>query len=162
MTNNGKLHDDGLLTAYLHVQTIVWWIACLVFGNCLHSLIWIISKCFLIAYGRMLRKAKTEVLALKWSLKEINIDNEMYVMWHMKTYMGIKVKDWNCDLNNKQSKAFQLLCAKYCQAMVYSTENTLWIKWWVQQSRNQSEDQNFFIITEDQNMTLVRVMTVLV
>ncbi|KAG6387330.1 hypothetical protein SASPL_152517 [Salvia splendens] len=71
----------------------------------------------------MLRKAKTELLEFKWKTNGITEDCGVYAMRHMETYMGTKVNDWKGDLTNKSSKSFQLLCAKFITAMVYSNEN---------------------------------------
>lgn len=75
------------------------------------------------SYGRMLRKAKTEVLDFKWKTQGITEDIGVYAMRHMETYMGTNVADWKCDLTNKPSKSFQLLRGKFVTAMVYSNES---------------------------------------
>lgn len=73
----------------------------------------------------MLGRATTEVLPVKWMIKGITPDCGVFAMRHMETYMGTKANEWKCDLTNKESKSFQLLRAKFCQALVYSDENTV-------------------------------------
>ena len=82
------------------------------------------EKCHCVSYGRMLGRAKTELLPVKWMIKGITSDCGVFAMRHMETYMGNKANEWKCDLTSKPSKSFQLLRAKFCQALVYSNENT--------------------------------------
>ncbi|KAG6424205.1 hypothetical protein SASPL_114619 [Salvia splendens] len=71
-----------------------------------------------VSYGRMLRKAKTELLEFKWKTNGTTEDCGVYAMQDIwRRIWGLK-----CDLTNKPSKSFQLLHSKFIIAMVYSNK----------------------------------------
>ncbi|XP_047937753.1 uncharacterized protein LOC125185284 isoform X2 [Salvia hispanica] len=46
----------------------------------------VLEKCHCVTYGRMLGRAKTELLPVKWMIKGITSNCGMFAMRHMETY----------------------------------------------------------------------------
>ncbi|KAK1411198.1 hypothetical protein QVD17_37744 [Tagetes erecta] len=72
------------------------------------------------------RVAKPVKKKLDWATKNNNVDCGVFLMRHMKTYMGSKVKKWRCGLvddESKQEMQVNNLRLKYAYIILKSNVN---------------------------------------
>lgn len=60
---------------------------------------------------------------MPWRNETNKIDSGVYGMLHMETYMGQKMRDWNCGLKQRSEKHMRFLRVKYCKALLTSENN---------------------------------------
>ncbi|KAL1563699.1 hypothetical protein AAHA92_06134 [Salvia divinorum] len=73
--------------------------------------------------GNAVKESKIEYQQMSWKTSTNKDDSAIYLMRHMETYMGQKLKDWQLGLPTRGLKSLQILRAKYCTALLISDFN---------------------------------------
>ncbi|KAL1546419.1 hypothetical protein AAHA92_23019 [Salvia divinorum] len=75
-----------------------------------------------------IKKSKIEHLQMSWKTSTNKDDCAIYLMRHMKTYMGQKMKDWQPGLPTRGLKSLRILRAKYWTALLTSLTSTATVR----------------------------------
>lgn len=74
--------------------------------------------------GAWINGTTIERLKMPWRNATNHVDCGVYTMRHLETYMGQKVKDWDCGLASRTAKnTLKLLRVKYCSKLIACTSN---------------------------------------
>lgn len=73
--------------------------------------------------ARQLMAAPIERMRMPWRNEFNTTDCGVYAMRHMETYMGTKLKEWECGLKKRSKKQLRFLRAKFCAAILSAENN---------------------------------------